>query len=74
MSNVIDINSFKRLRDLHEQMHSAKPNPTGSPGKVPRNDEFGDRMRRIRTSLEKINQLMQELKNKEPAQTKGLPE
>lgn len=72
-SNVVDLKSFKRTRELETQIGRGRTplhvshidgKVKGSPhlrGKE--SDDFGDRMQRIRSSLEKINQLMADLKS-----------
>lgn len=71
-SNVVDLTNFKRTKDLESQLSRGRTplhvshidgKVKGSPHfRRPEADEFGDRMQRIRTSLEKINQLMADLK------------
>jgi len=72
-SNVVDLKSFKRTRELETQIGRGRTplhvshidgKVKGSPHlKTNESDDFGDRMQRIRSSLEKINQLMADLKS-----------
>lgn len=72
-SNVVDLKNFKRTRELETQIGRGRTplhvshidgKVKGSPHlKSQETDDFGDRMQRIRSSLEKINQLMADLKN-----------
>lgn len=60
MSNVIDF-PRKKKDGLYVDQTTGKM--MGSPHyRRPEADDFGDRMQRIKNSLEKINQLMTELK------------
>ncbi len=63
MSNVIQFpGSRAKLQVKDGKVVSTQyPEGRGKPT-VTDNDDFGDRMQRIRQSLEKINQLMQDLK------------
>ena len=71
-SNVVDLKNFKRTKELESQLSRGRTplhvshldgKVKGSPHlRRPEADEFGDRMQRIRASLEKINQLMADLK------------
>ena len=71
-NNVVDLSKFRAKKDLESNI---APDRTplfvshlngkvkGSPHfKRPESEDFGDRLQRIRTSLEKINSLMSELK------------
>jgi hypothetical protein len=70
--NVVDLKNFKRTRELEAQISKGRTplhvshidgKVKGSPHlRTQETDDFGDRMQRIRTSLEKINQLMADLK------------
>ncbi len=70
--NVVDLKNFKRTRELETQIAKGRTplhvshidgKVKGSPHlRTQETDDFGDRMQRIRTSLEKINQLMADLK------------
>ncbi len=70
--NVVDFKNFKRTRELENQIAKGRTplhvshidgKVKGSPHlRTNEADDFGDRMQRIRTSLEKINQLMADLK------------
>ncbi len=72
-SKVVDFTQFKKTRELETQIAKGRTplhvshldgKLKGSPHfRTPEADDFGDRMQRIRTSLEKINQLMADLKN-----------
>ena len=73
VSNVVDLKNFKRTRELETQIGRGRTplhvshidgKVKGSPHlRNQETDDFGDRMQRIRSSLEKINQLMADLKN-----------
>ena len=70
--NVVDLKNFKRTRELETQIAKGRTplhvshidgKVKGSPHlRTQESDDFGDRMQRIRSSLEKINQLMADLK------------
>lgn len=72
VSNVVDFTTFKRTKLLDEELSRGRTplHVSHMDGKVqdspharrPEGGDFGERMRRIKTSLEKINQLMSELK------------
>ena len=69
---VVDLAAFRAKKVLEEQLARGRSplfvshlegKVTGSPHlKGPKPEDFGDRLSRIRTSLEKINRLMTELK------------
>ena len=71
-SNVVDFSQFKRTRLENDELARGRTplhvshldgQLKGSPHfRRPEADDFGDRMQRIKASLEKINQLMSELK------------
>ena len=71
-ANVVDLSVFKRNKDQQDELARGRTplHVSHIDGKVkgsphfhrPEADDFGDRMQRIKTSLEKINQLMAELK------------
>jgi len=71
-ANVVDFSVFKRNKDAQTDLARGRTplhvshidgKVKGSPHfRRPEADDFGDRMQRIKTSLEKINQLMTELK------------
>jgi len=71
-ANVVDFTDFKRNKDAQTDLSRGRTplhvshidgKVKGSPHfRRPEADDFGDRMQRIKTSLEKINQLMTELK------------
>lgn len=71
-ANVVDFTVFKRKQDAQAELARGRTplhvshidgKVKGSPHfKRPEADEFGDRMQRIKNSLEKINQLMADLK------------
>jgi hypothetical protein len=71
-ANVVDFTVFKRNKDAETDLARGRTplhvshidgKVKGSPHfRRPEADDFGDRMQRIKTSLEKINQLMTELK------------
>ena len=73
VSNVVDLKNFKRTRELETQIGRGRTplhvshidgKVKGSPHlRNQESDDFGDRMQRIRSSLEKINQLKADLKN-----------
>jgi hypothetical protein len=69
---VIDLGSFRKKKEVTQELARGR-NPlfishaqgkvTGSPHfKGPQDSDFGDRLQRIRASLDKINRLMAELK------------
>ena len=71
-SQVVDLAAFRQKKEITDNLARGR-NPlyvshadgkvTGSPHlKRPEAPDFGDRLQRIRTSLEKINSLMSELK------------
>lgn len=71
-SNVVDFTTFKRGKQMDEELARGRTplHVSHIDGKVkdspharrPEAGDFGDRMKRIKASLEKINQLMAELK------------
>ena len=71
-AKVLDFNSFREKKALEESLTDERTplfvshlngKIKGSPHfKRPSSEDFGDRIQRIRTSLEKINALMAELK------------
>ena len=72
-NNVVDLGSFRQKKSVAKEFAPRGRDPlyvshadgkvSGSPHlKGPEGDDFGDRLARIRTSLEKINRLMSELK------------
>ncbi len=71
-SNVVDFSQFKRSRQQNNELAPGRTplhvshldgQVKGSPHfRRPEADDFGDRMQRIKASLEKINQLMADLK------------
>ena len=73
-SNVVDFNRFKTKKENSEELSRGREplfvshktgKVTGSPHfKRPQAEDFGDRLSRIKTSLEKINRLMDDLKKK----------
>ncbi|MDA9951474.1 hypothetical protein N9D31_02750 [Oligoflexaceae bacterium] len=70
--NVVSFNQFKSKKENEEALTRGREplfvshrtgKMTGSPHfKRPQAEDFGDRLSRIKTSLEKINKLMGELK------------
>ena len=70
--NIVDFNAFRRKKESEKEISRGRlplhvshldGKVTGSPHfKRPQTDDFGDRMQRIKSSLEKINQLMADLK------------
>lgn len=70
--NVVDLNAFKKKKESEKEISRGRlplhvshldGKVTGSPHfKRPNTDDFGDRMQRIKSSLEKINKLMADLK------------
>jgi hypothetical protein len=73
MSQVVDLASFRKRKEVADELTRGGRSPlyvshltgkvTGSPHmKRPESPDFGDRLQRIRSSLEKINRLMTELK------------
>lgn len=72
-TQVVDLASFRRKKAVDEELTRGGRNPlyvshltgkvTGQPhANRPESPDFGDRLQRIRASLEKINRLMSELK------------
>lgn len=72
-ANIVDLASFRKQKEVTEDFAPGRSKPlyashkngkvTGSPHlKSPEASDFGDRLTRIRTSLDKINRLMAELK------------
>ncbi len=71
-ANVVDFTGFKRSKDAEAELSRGRTplhvshidgKVKGSPHfRRPEADDFGDRMQRIKASLEKINQLMSDLK------------
>ena len=75
-SQVVDLASFRKKKEVGEELTRGGRKPlyvshltgkvTGSqqasPGQAEGQADFGDRLQRIRSSLEKINRLMSELK------------
>ena len=71
-ASVVDMASFRKKKSIDQEFaRDRKPlyvshltgKVTGNPhGKRPESGDFGDRLQRIRTSLEKINRLMSDLK------------
>ena len=66
MSNVIPLFS-KKTKEGRQPLFVSHIDGTVKGDALPRPsaEDFGDRIQRIRTSLERINQLMTELKGKE---------
>lgn len=70
--NIIDFKSFREKKEAEKDIARGRVplhvshltgRVTGSPHfKRPQADDFGSRMQRIKTSLEKINRLMVDLK------------
>jgi len=71
-SNILDFASFKKKKTVEDELTQDRQplyishlegKLRGTPhSKRPKSEDFGDRISRIRTSLDKINRLMQELK------------
>jgi hypothetical protein len=69
---VLDLNAYREKKQAEDDVGRGRTplhvshldgKVKGSPHfKRPQADDFGDRMQRIKTSLEKINQLMADLK------------
>ena len=85
VSNVIDFSQFKEKKLLDESIARGRTPLYLShlDGKVrgksphfkrPSSDDLGDRMQRIKTSLEKINFLMNELKKSDKSKTPSKPD
>ena len=83
-AKIVDIASFRKKKSTNEELaRGRKPlyvshstgKVSGSPHlKGPETADFGDRLSRIRASLDKINRLMSELKrmsSSEPASDKA---
>lgn len=70
--NVVELSAFRKKKESEKEISRGRlplhvshmdGKVTGSPHfKRPKSDDFGDRMQRIKSSLEKINQLMADLK------------
>ncbi len=70
--NVVDFKTFREKKETEKEIARGRVplhvshltgRVTGSPHfKRPQADDFGDRMQRIKASLEKINKLMADLK------------
>lgn len=67
--NIINLQEYKNKKKLDNDLARGRTplyvsHATGkiSGSKEPENENFGDRLTRIRASLEKINRLMSELK------------
>ena len=70
--NVVDFSAYRKKKEAEQEISRGRlplhvshldGKVKGSPHfKSPQADDFGDRMQRIKQSLEKINQLMAELK------------
>jgi hypothetical protein len=70
--DIVDLAAFRAKKDVQEQLARGRDplfvshldgKIKGSPHlSRPKAEDFGDRIQRIRTSLEKINRLMTELK------------
>ena len=85
VSNVIDFTQFKEKKLLDDSLARGRTPLYLShlDGKVrgksphfkrPSDEDMGDRMQRIKTSLEKINYLMNELKKSGKTKTPSKPE
>ena len=74
-SHVVDLASFRKKKEIDQELARGGRRPlyvshttgkvTGSSSGADQNEkqaDFGDRLQRIRSSLEKINRLMSELK------------
>ena len=62
MSKVIQFPKPKQKLHIDWEKHTTNASPHF---KRPNNEDFGDRMARIRESLDKINKLMAELKGRQ---------
>jgi hypothetical protein len=71
MSNIINLEQFKRKKEIDQDLargrtplyvSHATGKITGSKDDTKPGEDFADRLTRIRTSLDKINRLMNELK------------
>ncbi len=69
VGKVVDLQAYRQNKKLEtdlargrQPLYSSHLDQTASAKKGSEEDDFGQRMQRIRTSLEKINQLMYELK------------
>ncbi len=70
--NVVDFSAYRKKKEAEQEISRGRlplhvshldGKIKGSPHfKSPQADDFGDRMQRIKHSLEKINQLMADLK------------
>ena len=71
-NNIVDFGEFRKKKEFEDKVAKGRTplfishldgKVKGSPHlSSPQPEDFGDRMQRIRLSLEKINQLMNELK------------
>ncbi len=71
-TRVVDLAQFRKKKQTNEELTKPGRSPlyvshltgkaTGNPNGEEKQD-FGDRLQRIRGSLDKINRLMEELKN-----------
>ena len=77
--NIVDLKKFREKKSLQDKVAPGRTplyvshldgKVKGNPNRRPSSEDFGDRLQRIRTSLEKINSLMAELK-KQSNQNKG---
>ena len=76
--NIVDFSAYRKKKETEQELGRGRlplhvshldGKVTGSPHfKRPKDQDFGDRMQRIKTSLEKINQLMAELKKNSKSQ------
>lgn len=80
---IVDLSSFRKKKEIEQDLAQgrrplfvshADRKMTGSPHlRNPEAEDFGDRLQKIRSSLERINKLMAELKKTaEPASNKDL--
>ncbi|NRA66327.1 MAG: hypothetical protein HRU19_17710 [Pseudobacteriovorax sp.] len=70
--NIVNLSAFREKKEAEKDISRGRTplhmshldgKVTGSPHfKRPQADDFGDRMQRIKSSLEKINRLMADLK------------
>lgn len=81
---IVDLASFRKKKEVGDEFaRGRKPlyvshltgKVTGSPHmKTPESPDFGDRLTRIRSSLDKINRLMSELKKMSSSEVESTDE
>jgi hypothetical protein len=78
--NIVNLTDFRNKKSLENDLARGRTplyashlegKISGSPYLNKNENDFGDRLQRIKTSLEKINKLMAELKNVTKDEKKG---